>query len=389
MPVTRKQSRSSSVSNISSPNPTQAPAQASATSPVAVNPSDFCGCGESENGRLMISCTECGQWWHDNCAGLSKSDLDKHKSNPNADFKCPICVVKSIKQPTVCNLLITTLRDNTISQYQVANHSHSTSTIAPNLPTSNSVESSHPGEEENVLIIDRIANPRDYIESDSIKREINRCKPSLTVKHAYSLAGGGIAIHLPNTEAKAQAKSPWPSDAFGKSNISVHEPTKNLPLCDLVIKDVHCNIPESEIQHDIEKKYQTKVEVKRFWSNRSNNPLPLVKVKVNADLYQHALVNGLEFKGKSHVCKPKQNYKVIRCYNCQHFGHISKTCKHISLCKVCSEHHDNHTQVCCAQPKCVNCGGHHPSYSVQCPTFKLVVQRLRSRTLTNTTPNGV
>ncbi len=385
MPVTRKQSRSNSVN---SPNPVQAPTQAPTTSPVVVNASDFCGCGESENGRLMISCTECGQWWHDNCAGLSKSDLDKHKSNPSAEFKCPVCVVKSIKQPIVCNLLIKTLRDNTISQHQ-ANHSHSTPITTPSSLDSNTEEPLQSREEENVLIIDRIANPRDYVESDSIKREINRCKPSLTVKHAYSLAGGGIAIHLPNTEAKTQAKSPWPSDAFGESNISIHEPNKNLPSSTLVVRDVHCNIPESEIQSDIEKNYQTKVEVKRFWSNRSNNPLPLVKIKVNANLYHHALAKGLEFKGKSHHCKPKQNYKVIRCYNCQHFGHISKTCKHISLCKVCSEHHDNHIQVCCAQPKCVNCGGNHPSYSAHCPTFKLVVQRLKSRTLINTTPNGV
>ncbi len=374
MPVTRKQSRSNSVS---SPKPTQA----QTAPPVAANPSDYCGCGESENGRLMISCTECGQWWHDNCAGLNKTDLDKHRLNPSAEFKCPSCVVKLIRNPIVCNLLIKSLRDNTLSTNQ--NQDHSPPTSAPS--TDEPLQSS---EGENILIIDGITNPNDFLDSGSIKREIGRCKPSLTVKHAYSLAGGGIALHLPSTDAKTQANTPWPTDAFGKSKISIHEPNKNQPLTTLVVKDVNCNIPEGEIQTDLENTYQTKVEVKRFWSNRSNNPLPLVKVKVSRDLYQRALINGLKFKGKVYDCKPKQNYKVIRCYNCQRFGHISKTCRHLSKCRVCAEHHDNHTPTCCGQPKCVNCEGKHPSYSIQCPTFKLVVQKLKSRSLTNTNPDG-
>ena len=61
----------------------------------------------------------------------------------------------------------------------------------------------------------------------------------------------------------------------------------------------------------------------------------------------------------------------MRCYQCQKFGHITKTCKSIALCGVCSEIvSDIHTTKDCKKnAKCLNCNDNHQSFSKLCPVY--------------------
>ena len=62
---------------------------------------------------------------------------------------------------------------------------------------------------------------------------------------------------------------------------------------------------------------------------------------------------------------------LLRCYNCQVFGHRENKCGRHAVCCNCSEpEHCGPSGVCDKQYKCVNCSGYHPANSKQCPQWE-------------------
>ena len=57
-----------------------------------------------------------------------------------------------------------------------------------------------------------------------------------------------------------------------------------------------------------------------------------------------------------------------RCFNCQRFGHVTKTCRQARVCVGCGS--DYHGTPCTQPACCANCGGDHTASSRQC-TFYL------------------
>ena len=93
--------------------------------------------------------------------------------------------------------------------------------------------------------------------------------------------------------------------------------------------------------------------------------------------------------GSQRVCKVYDSFFVLRCYNCQEFGHHSKDCNKTSVCGHCSDLHQtrncekkNDTTVVC----CSNCKKEgetdirHSANSVDCPLFKKLQEKVRKTT---------
>lgn len=57
----------------------------------------------------------------------------------------------------------------------------------------------------------------------------------------------------------------------------------------------------------------------------------------------------------------------LRCTKCQKFGHTKKNCRAKELCRECSMEIPHIPPDKCGPSKCVNCGGKHPSNSLDCP----------------------
>ena len=57
----------------------------------------------------------------------------------------------------------------------------------------------------------------------------------------------------------------------------------------------------------------------------------------------------------------------LRCFKCQQFGHTRDRCQKEEVCGVCSK--AAHQGACDSPALCVNCGGSHPSFSKNCPTW--------------------
>ena len=59
----------------------------------------------------------------------------------------------------------------------------------------------------------------------------------------------------------------------------------------------------------------------------------------------------------------------MRCFKCQGFGHIGKSCKRKAVCGKCAKL--GHSLKDCKEkkPSCANCQGSHPAFSKKCPNF--------------------
>ena len=67
----------------------------------------------------------------------------------------------------------------------------------------------------------------------------------------------------------------------------------------------------------------------------------------------------------------------LRCFKCQRFGHVKEKCPGEEVCATCSKAvHDGG----CESTKCVNCDGDHPSFSRDCPVWRLESEIQRVKT---------
>ena len=78
------------------------------------------------------------------------------------------------------------------------------------------------------------------------------------------------------------------------------------------------------------------------------------------------------------VFKPR----VIRCYTCQTYRHISKNCRaKQAICgKCCNVGHEsiNCDNPSTNVPKCYHCKGSHPTGSKDCSEFKRIEEKIQS-----------
>ena len=124
-----------------------------------------------------------------------------------------------------------------------------------------------------IVIIDGIKDPDKFKSSPVIKSEINRCKPSLSFFHCYSLPAGGISIHCRSKEDLTLALLEWPVTAFNNSpNLHLHLPSRNL--------------------------FHSKCSVIRLYNNRTKLPLPIIKITFEDHcVTQNCLLNGVYILG--------------------------------------------------------------------------------------------
>ena len=140
----------------------------------------------------------------------------------------------------------------------------------------------------------------------------------------------------------------------------------------VIIKRVPTDIDDSEIALSIQNHHSFEdVKATRF-IKRDQTKLETVKINFKTvDDAEKALNEGLFID--SLFYKPtrfeQRTLTIIRCFNCQKFGHISSNCKSNQTCGHCSGNHSYNQCSKTEPPKCANCHGNHPADSTYCPTY--------------------
>ncbi len=379
---------------------------------------EWCPCrtGTTVDNRHWIQCSYCTQWWHVECLGLTDTELALFTEAPVSDsassdnetknpYRCPTCQISALSRNSrIINLIQSSVTAKALCGSSVPGESlHNSTTHTPNPPIPNTIDSnnlqpitssspipygaSHPG--QHIVILDKIT-PQDRLKKSSeIKKEIATHKPDLHFRYTYPLPGGGIAIHCNSAEDEEKALKDWPKDSFGSPGLVAHRPSRSVPNKTVVVKSVSTHLTEENIKLQIDSQCSTSVEVKRFWSNQYNKPIPVISVTFPTSAQAgDAIDKGLRINERVHPCEAKRSFKVIRCLYCQQFGHQAATCRGDKRCQRCSKDHIHSHVECTAVPHCSNCGGGHPASSSHCPTFQHYFTKLKSRSLIhNETPS--
>ena len=134
------------------------------------------------------------------------------------------------------------------------------------------------------------------------------------------------------------------------------------------------NISKNQLEKTPPKIFHQKVPL----INHKKKPLPIISITCHTETVTKLLKNGLTILQKHYLCEPYKK-PVIRCYNCQLFGHIAKYCTKEPLCHLCGgKKHPN--KNCVNRIFCVNCKKEgHPSTSRECPTFLLRVSAINKQ----------
>ena len=228
-----------------------------------------------------------------------------------------------------------------------------------------SANSNTHSDSENIIIIDNISDPAKFNSRKQIYREINRVKPELGVAHAYRLPGGGICLHLKSSQDTTSALGTWPRGSFNTEKIQPHRPACKSDYIKVFAKEV----PISVSTKDIKQVVGTDAEVHRLNLCGTEIPSKTVSFLLKRDCAKEIIAQGIKLGDKIHHCSPQRKIKIIRCFNCQSFGHRAKTCVKSSICAWCGQNHD--TGMCASVTAyCANCGENHPAYSNCCQIYK-------------------
>ena len=219
---------------------------------------------------------------------------------------------------------------------------------------------------DKVLIVDGIDKQKFKVSSDILK-EVAIYAPGIKVTQAYTLAKGGIAIHVQSPEDRSQLFDSLPKNPFGGGH---KKKLASLRSCPVYIKRVPFSLECNSIAKALSF-YNVPVSyLSRVINCRTGRPSLSLKLYTSPEAANWLLSEGIVINGSKFVVERKKavQSQVIRCFNCQRFGHIARFCKAEPACSNCATNH-LYQGSCNFEPKCVNCSGSHASSDPDCPSF--------------------
>ena len=160
----------------------------------------------------------------------------------------------------------------------------------------------------------------------------------------------------------------------------MHLPSRKSSSNTVYVKSVKTCLSVDVIKSDISNSLNSDCFITRLLNRITKHPLPVIKITFNdRESAQLCLRNGNYILGNHFQCHPKRIYKVVRCFNCQQFGHIAKACLNAPRCVQCCKWNysdDSYQLLCYNPPCCANCNSSHRADSHFCPKFTSLLKQL-------------
>ena len=217
---------------------------------------------------------------------------------------------------------------------------------------------------EKIVIVDNIENPSNYRNSKNILKEVKQFS-KLKVEFAYPLVKGGVAIHTKNKEDRYILLEHLAGKAFGSCKISKLSRIRNKFV---FIKKVDVKVSIEEISSKLESLNIPIIECKRIINSRTQRPTKTIKVTINNKDLENLLRTEISIGGEICIIEKQKIKYIVRCYECQQFGHIGQNCHAEKRCVICAGNHKSDFS-CSLSIKCSNCQGKHSAADIKCPVF--------------------
>ena len=344
-----------------------------------------------------VGCEICKKWVHPFCCGLSKAEFTQIKSK-DSFFKCIACClsrfgsgvtsvyIECVKSKVLSSgeseVLPDELSQSLVSEGpvtdQVGGIGDKVSAVSSSAAQETGGQEEKTGEaivelklqgekeiREKIVIVDDIPEVSDFRNSRDIVREIGRVSDQ-KIEFAYPLVKGGVAIHTSSVVERDKLLGLLKeSSAFGGGKISGLADQRE---CTFFVKGVDTRVQESEIIEKFAKEEVEVLGISRISNSVSGRPTRTVKVVVAA--VNKDRVSGLDLRIGQSKCRIEERRRgpVVRCYECQQFGHISRHCVADKCCVVCAGSHKSNFD--CTQPRhCRNCGEGHAASDRVCAVY--------------------
>ena len=212
-----------------------------------------------------------------------------------------------------------------------------------------------------------------------LRKEFNKYFPETALKAAIPTATGSVRLEFDSKESRDEVISVWKDTMFG-GNKGIKAPTLKPTVG--IIKGVNINESIEDIVEEIQASYpDTTVD---FFKRDMKITGTIKLIFRDHESFNKArndggiTICGIKYLMEQFVFKPR----VIRCFKCQAYGHISKNCRaKQSICGKCCKvgHESQDCEVTLTNgPVCIHCKGPHFTGSKFCSEFKRVEEKIKS-----------
>ena len=325
----------------------------------------------------------CRLYWHNECGApdyLIPPELVKALKNapPNVSIHCPKCMVnnKAVTLVAVSDKLTNLSKklddDMEVMKAKPAEKLYSTAVGMPQFADTRAIQlvkalagKSKPTADEKeektmreacTLIIKKPLS-RDIRNSEDIRRAIDRAFSDVVIRHARTTPGGSIRLEFQNKDDADKVADSWDNTLFG-GNGGLLRPGKT--IFPGIIRNIYKDVTEKQIKMSINAVY-TNAEIDVF--KREEKFTGTVKVLFKSeDELKSAMADPIKIASQRCIVDEYEiRPRVIKCNNCQKFGHIARLCRSKTKCGKCARGHETRSCTITDATKfiCAHCDGNH------------------------------
>ena len=347
-----------------------------------------------------LMCSKCSRYFHNQCMAkpVSKTLLNALADSPEyIQIYCPNCMENNSKLGQIAGDIDTIKRSMEKGTYAdklssgfvknvekvVTGMEKSTknnpgfSKFPQSKQTIDAAKASAKYREEKLTRTMIVMRPSANINSSSeVRKEFNKKFPEVALTAAIPTASGSLRLEFKSEQVKNEVVNKWETSMFG-GNGGCRTPTTKPTVG--IIKQVDTNESMEDIKEDIQTDYPgTDLD---FFKKDGRLTGTIKLVFKDHDSYNKAMNNGgikacgVKYNLEEFHMKPK----VIRCYKCQGYGHISFRCRaKESRCGNCCEvgHEQNQCKKKITSPTCLHCKENHFTGSRICKEYKQVEEKM-------------
>ena len=345
-----------------------------------------------------LSCSKCSRYFHNRCmtTPVSKELFKALAKSPDyIQIFCPGCMnmqgtvdkistdMETMKKEMtwaarVNNGLVQGVEKAVVSMEKSTKSSTGLIKILPKRVATQNTEEMKKTREEKMSRTAVIVQPKlKANNSYGIRKEFNKTFPNIALRSALATANGSIKIEFDTTENRDDVIGKWDTTLFN-GNSGIRKSMLNLSIG--IVKRIDTDENTEDIEEDIKIAYPGST-VDFFKKNQKFTGTVKLIFK-DQESYMNAVkdgginICGIKYRLEQYVPKPR----VIRCYRCQSYGHISSMCRaKESRCGRCcqSGHESNNCTEKITTPVCFHCKGGHFTGSSICKDFKAVEEKIR------------
>lgn len=331
-------------------------------------------------------CSACRLYWHNKCGGPDyhfspELILALKEAPPNVSIVCPKCMVNnkavtliavsdkitSLSKQLGEDMEVMKAKPEKLYSTAVGTSQYAdTRALQNQLVKALAVKSKSPvnDKEENSLreactVIIKKPLSRDIRNSEDIRRAVDGAFKDVVIRHARTTPGGSIRLEFQNKEDADKVAKNWDKSLFG-GNEGVLRPGKT--TFPGIIRNIYKEVTKDEIETGIKAVYGD-AEIDIF--KREGTFTGTVKVLFKSeDELRAAMAAPIKIASQRCIVDEYEiRPRVIKCNNCQKFGHIARLCRSKTKCGKCALGHE--TRSCTINDakkfKCAHCEGNHSS----------------------------